>query len=88
MVGLVGVCVCPSVARYLVGTIQITVFAQSLSKFTCKLLMMRGGTLLILDRMVKGQGQLWPPATRCLALRCRCCHSEVIMKFKYTYTNL
>ena len=29
------------------GTIQTTVFAQSLSNFTCKLWMMRGGTLLI-----------------------------------------
>ena len=36
-----------SVALCLVGTIQITVFARSLSNFTCTLLMMRGGTLLI-----------------------------------------
>ena len=35
------------------------VFAQSLSNFTCKLWMMRGGTLLILGHGVKGQGQLW-----------------------------
>ena len=32
---------------------------QSLSNFTCKLWMMRGGTLLILGHGVKGQGQLW-----------------------------
>ena len=32
---------------YLVDTIVTTVFAQSLSNFTCKLWMMRGGTLLI-----------------------------------------
>ena len=43
----------------LVGTIQTTAFAQSLSNFTCTLLMMRGGTLLIFGRWVKGQGQLW-----------------------------
>ena len=35
------------------GTIQTTVFAQSLSNFRCKLFMMRGGTLLILDHKVK-----------------------------------
>ena len=34
-------------------------FAQSLSNFTCKLWMMRRGTLLILGHGVKGQGQLW-----------------------------
>ena len=32
----------------LVDTIQTTVFAQSLSNFTCKLWIMRGGILLIL----------------------------------------
>ena len=37
------------VPLYLVDTIGTTVFAQSLSNFTCKLWMMRGGTLLILD---------------------------------------
>ena len=42
----------------LVGTIATTVFAQSLSNFTCKLWMMRGGTLLIMGHGVKGQGQL------------------------------
>ena len=40
------------------GTIQTTIFARSLSNFTCKLRMMRGGTLLILGCGVKGQGQL------------------------------
>ena len=37
-----------SVTLYLVDTIGTTVFAQSLSDFTCTLFMMRGGTLLIL----------------------------------------
>ena len=54
-----GACVCVSVTLYLVGTIATTVLAQSLSNFTCKLWMMRGGTLLILGHGVKGQGQLW-----------------------------
>ena len=48
-----------SVPLYLVDTLATTVFAQSLSNFTCKLWMMRGGTLLILGHGVKGQGQLW-----------------------------
>ena len=39
--------------------IQTTVIAQSLSHFTCKLCMMRGGTLLILGHGVIGQGHLW-----------------------------
>ena len=43
----------------LVYTIATTVFAQSLSNFTCTFAMMRGGTLLILGHGVKGQGQLW-----------------------------
>ena len=47
-----------TVTLYLVDTIATTVFAQSLSNFTCKLCMMRGGTLLILGHWVKGQGQL------------------------------
>ena len=42
----------------LVGTIATTVFARSLSNFTCKLWMMRGGTLSNLGHGVKGQGQL------------------------------
>ena len=50
---------CVSVTLFLVDTIATTVFAQSLSNFTCKLWMMRGGTLLILGHGVKGQGQLW-----------------------------
>ena len=48
----------PSDALCLVGRIQTTDFAASLSNFTCMLLMMRGGTLLILGHGVKGQGQL------------------------------
>ena len=35
-----------SVTLYLVDTIATTVFDQSLSNFTCKLWMMRGGTLI------------------------------------------
>ena len=50
-----------SVTLYLVDTIATTVFDQSLSNFTCKLLMMREGTLLILilGHGIKGQSQLW-----------------------------
>ena len=44
-----------SVTLYLVDTIATTVFDQSLSNFTCKLWMMRGGTLLILGHGIKGQ---------------------------------
>ena len=43
----------------IVDTIQTTIFAQSLSNFTCKLWMMRGGILLILGHGVKGQSQHW-----------------------------
>ena len=53
------VCVRGSVTLYLVDTIVTKVFAQQLSNFTCKLWMMRGGTLLILGHGVKCQGQLW-----------------------------
>ena len=35
--------------------------------------MMRGGTLLIWDHKVKFQGQHWPPARGCHALRCLVC---------------
>ena len=52
-------CVGGSVTLYLVDTIATTVFAQSLSNFTCTFAMMRGGTLLILGHGVKGRGQLW-----------------------------
>ena len=47
----------PSVALYLMDTIATKVFVKSLSNFTCKLWMMRGGTLLILGHGVKDQGQ-------------------------------
>ena len=47
-----------SVTLYLVDTIATTVFAQSISNFTCMLVMMRGGTLLILGHGVKDQCQL------------------------------
>ena len=57
--GWMSECVRPSVALYLVDTIAIKVFVQSLSNFTYKLWMMRGETLLILGHGVKGQGQLW-----------------------------
>ena len=43
----------------LVGKIQTTYFALSLSNYTCQLLMMRGRTRLILGHGVKGQGQLY-----------------------------
>ena len=54
------------------GTILNTVFARSLSDFTCKLklFMIKGVTLLILGHGVKFQGQLWPPARGCHGLRC------------------
>ena len=56
----VGGCVVTgSVTLYLVDTIATTVFAQSLSNFTCTFAMMRGGALLILGHGVKGLGQLW-----------------------------
>ena len=45
------------------------IVARSLSNFICKLLMMRGGNLLILGHMVKCQVQLWPlrgDATLCV----------------------
>ena len=48
-----------SVTLYLVDTIATTVFAQSISNFTCTFAMMRGGTLLILGHGFKGQGQPW-----------------------------
>ena len=41
-----------------VGTIQKTVLAQSLSNFTCKLFMMRGGTLSILGHVINSQGHV------------------------------
>ena len=43
----------------LVDTIPTTDLAQSLSDFTCKLWMMRGGTISILGHGVKGQCQHW-----------------------------
>ena len=55
----VGLWVRGSVTLYFLDTIATTVFAQSLSNFTCTFAMMRGGTLLILGHGVKGQGQLW-----------------------------
>ena len=48
-----------SVTLYLVDTIATTVFAQSISNFTCTFPRMRGGTLFILGHGVKGQDQLW-----------------------------
>ena len=51
--------------------IKTTVFAQSVSNFTCTLLMMRGGTLLILGLGVKGQGQLWHSVYKTLWARYR-----------------
>ena len=58
----------------LLGTIQTTVFVQSLSNFTCRLWMMREKPLLILGHRVIGQGHLLPPCPPpkrgCHALRC------------------
>ena len=51
--GWIDGCVCTSVTLYLVDTIVTTVFARSLSNFTCKLWMMRGWTFLILGHRVK-----------------------------------
>ena len=59
------------VTLYLVDTIATTVFDQSVSNFTCKLWMMRGGTLLILGHGVKGQGQLWHSVYSTLSTRYR-----------------
>ena len=64
----VGAYVCPS--RFTLWTWATTVFAQSLSNFTCKLWMMRGGTLFILGHRIKGQRQLCPPARGYHALHC------------------
>ena len=50
--------------------IQTTVFAQSLSNFTCRLWMKRGETLLNLSCGVIGQGQVCLPARGCHALSC------------------
>ena len=47
-----------SVTLRLVDTRQTRVFARSLSNFTCKLLMIKGGTLLILGDGVKVQGHM------------------------------
>ena len=55
----------------IVHTIQTTVFAQSFSNFSCKLWMMRGGTLLIFGHGVKGQGQLWHSVYKTLWTRYR-----------------
>ena len=52
-------------------TIQTTVFAQSLSNFTCTFTMMWRGTLLILGHGVKGQGQLWRSVYKTLWTRYR-----------------
>ena len=53
-----------------VGAMQATVFARSLSNFICKLLMMRGETLFIFGHRVNCLGQLWPPARECHTLGC------------------
>ena len=65
------VCVGVSVTLYLVDMILTTVFAQSLSNFTCKLFMMKGGSLWILGHGVKGQGQLWHSVYKTLRAQSR-----------------
>ena len=47
-----------SVTLYPMDTIATTVFDQSLSNFTCKLWMMRGGTLLIGSRDQRSKSTL------------------------------
>ena len=44
--------------RNFVGLIQAEFYDRPLSKFTCKLLIMRGGTVFILGHWVKDRGQL------------------------------
>ena len=46
-------------------------FARSLSNFTCTLLIIIEGTLLIFGREVKGQGQLWHIVYKTLLARYR-----------------
>ena len=58
-------------SRPTLDTIATTVFAQSLSNFTCKLWIMKKGTLLILGHGVKGQGQLWHSVYKTLWTRYR-----------------
>ena len=53
-----------SVTLYLVDTIVTTVFAQSLSNFTCELWMIGG-------HRVKGEGQLWHSVYQTLCTRYR-----------------
>ena len=55
----------------LVDMTATTVFAKSLSNFTCNLWMVRGGTLLILGLRVKTQGQLWHSVYKTLWTRYR-----------------
>ena len=57
------------------------VFAQSLSNFTGKLFMMRGGTLLILGHGVKGQGQLWYSVYKTLLARYRPVFAQSLLNF-------
>ena len=73
--GWVSECICAclraSVALCLVGSIQATVFAQILSNFTCKFLMMRGVTLFLGDDGVKGQNQILHFDHKTFWARCR-----------------
>ena len=66
MVGWVSV----SIALCLVST-QTTIFTQSLSNFTCKLLKIRGGTLSIFDHEVRGDIQIWHSVHKTLWARNR-----------------
>ena len=68
---LVRWCVGESVTLYLVDTIATAVFDQSLSNFTCKLWMMRRGTLLILGHGIKGQSQLWHSVYKTMLIQYR-----------------
>ena len=64
------------------GTIQTTVLLRSLSNFTCQSVMMRRGTLFILDLRVKCHGQLWPP---CEGMPCLAFSSYFWFHFKVKF---
>ena len=55
--GNAAVCVIGRVNEY-VNAMQTTVSAQSLSTFTCKFFLLRGGPQFIFGLGIKGQGQL------------------------------
>ena len=66
--------------------IQTAVSVRSLSNFTCKLCMMRRGTLLILGHGVRGQGHLWYSVYKPCGHDTVCSVSPIT--FKLTLSNL